>query len=410
MSDGFVRLRNTIQDYAWGSRTAIATFLGRANAEGRPEAELWIGAHPKGPSVVLGHEDEPRLSDWIAADPAARLGDEVATRFQGQLPFLLKVLAVAEPLSIQAHPNRDQAREGFARENAAFVPLDAPTRSYRDANHKPELVAALTRFTTLSGFRPVEEIVAALSEVGAGILGPELGRLRSEGTPDSLRSLFARLMRIEAPRRRELVAAAARRATDSGPESLAHEWVRKLSERYPDDIGALSPLFLNLAVLEPEEALFLDAGELHAYLEGFALEIMANSDNVLRGGLTVKHVDVSELIRTLSFRPGRPAVIRPEVASATERVYRAPAGEFELGLIRVLPSRVHAAPTARGPEVLLCIEGESVVSADGREALLRRGEALFVPASSPAYSIAGTARLCRAGVPRCPALPSHLPE
>jgi mannose-6-phosphate isomerase len=399
MSEPFVRMRNAIQSYAWGSRTAMSAFLGRPNPAGRPEAELWLGAHPKSPSFVESREGVAPLADWIAKDPSARLGDETAARFGGQLPYLLKVLAVAEPLSIQAHPNLAQARDGFARENAALLPLDSPRRNYRDALHKPELVVALTRFAALSGFRPVDEIVGALSPGAGSIVGRELERLGADRTSDALRDLFDVLMRLDRARRQELIERAASRAPDRHALPLALEWVAKLRGRYPDDVGALGPLFLNLVVLDPEEALFLEAGEPHAYLDGMAVEIMASSDNVLRGGLTPKHIDVPELVRTLTFRTGRPVVHHPEVASPTESVYRTPAAEFELGLLRVEPSTSHVSAVARGPEIVLCLDGEATLSAAGHEALLRRGEAVLVPASAPAYSIAGRARLCRAGVP-----------
>ena len=211
-------------------------------------------------------------------------------RFGNELPFLFKVLAAEVPLSIQAHPNQEQARSGWARENAEGIPLDAPRRNYRDLNHKPELLCALTPFVALKGFRPFDETTRGLDPIARPELAGEPARLGREQSPAALRSLFARLMTLEADEREPLLKRAAAQAARK-PADPAWRWVKSLMERHPGDVGALAPLYHNLVTLAPGQAFFLPAGELHAYLEGTALEIMANSDNVLRGGLTPKHVD-----------------------------------------------------------------------------------------------------------------------
>ena len=318
---------------------------------------------------------------------------------RNELPFLLKVLAAAEPLSIQAHPDRQQARRGWSRENEEGIPVDAPRRNYRDQNHKPEPSCALGSFVALKGFRPPEEIAGGLDPVAGPELGRELGRLNRERTPAALRALFTRLMTLEEDERDALLRRALGEARRRAGRELAWEWVERLHARYPGDVGALSPLYLNLVTLGSEEALFLPAGELHAYLEGTAVEIMANSDNVLRGGLTPKHVDVPELLATLTFEARRLEVLHPQAAGRGESVFRTQTEEFELGLVRVAPGDPHPSPPGRGVEILLGLEGVAVLRAADREVPLGRGGAVFVPAATASYVIEGDGRLVRARVP-----------
>ncbi len=392
-------LDNPIQNYAWGSRIAIADLLGRPAPSALPEAELWIGAHPKAPSRVVAPEGLGTLDRAIQDDPVGILGPEVCAHFGNELPFLLKVLAAAEPLSIQAHPDHDQARRGWARENAEGVPVDAPRRNYRDPNHKPELVSALTPFTALEGFRTFEEIARNLEPVARPEIAPELGRLAREQTPLALRALFARLMTLD-PEEQGLVLkratgeAARRRQTDR-----AWEWVARLMARYPADVSVLCPLYLNVVTLDPGDALYLPARELHAYLEGTAIEIMANSDNVLRGGLTHKHVDLPELLATLVFEGRVPQALKPVASGPGECVYRTPAREFELGLLEVAAERPFTPSPGRGVEILLGLAGEARLLVDSEAAPLGPGRSVLVPASLPSYLIEGDGRICRARVP-----------
>ena len=398
MGSSVLVLENPIQGYAWGSRTAIAGLLGRPTPSSGPEAELWIGAHPKAPSRVVSPPGLGTLERVIEQDPVSVLGREVCDRFGNELPFLLKVLAAAEPLSIQAHPDHAQARRGWARENAEGIPVDAPHRNYRDPNHKPELVCALEPFVALKGFRPAEEVARNVEPVARPELAPELGRLARERTPAALRSLFARLMTLDAEERTAVL----RRAGDEAgrrERDAAWEWVGRLMARYPGDVSALSPLYLNLLTLAPGEALFLPAGELHAYLGGTALEIMANSDNVLRGGLTTKHLDVPELLSLLTFDGRAPEVLTAQAAGPGERVYRTPAREFELALLDVAAGRPFRPSAGRGVEVLLALEGDMVLRADSEATPLGRGGSVLVPAAVPSYTIEGEGRLCRARVP-----------
>jgi len=388
-------LENPVQNYAWGSRTAIADFLGRPSPEGRPEAELWIGAHPSAPSRMAGAGASERLDALIASAPESLLGADVARRFRGELPFLLKVLAVGEPLSIQCHPNQVQARAGFERENQAGIPLTAFERNYRDGHHKPELVAALSRFVVLKGFRPIGEMLQLLRPLELGDIQTIIAALQHQ---DDLRHFFSALLSLDPETKRRTMTRAAEAAARIQQENPAYAWVVRLHDKYPGDAGVLSPLLLNLVELQPEEALFLPAGELHAYLDGVALEIMANSDNVLRGGLTPKHIDVGELLAIAHFKPGSADVLRPERVSARERVYRTAAAEFELGLIRVASSAPYWSPAGRGVEMLLGLEGDATLVAGRSSLSLEKGRSAFVPAEVASYRIEGSGRVCRAGV------------
>jgi mannose-6-phosphate isomerase len=327
------------------------------------------------------------------------LGQEVCERFGNELPFLLKVLAAAEPLSIQAHPDRAQARDGWARENDEEIPVDASRRNYRDPNHKPELVCALTPFVALKGFRAPDDIARRLAPVSGPELHAEVGRLGREGSPAALRGLFTRLMTLEPEEKEAVLLRALAEAAGRGSVEPAWAWVERLHARYPEDVGTLSPLYLSLVVLDPGEALFLGPGELHAYLHGTALEIMANSDNVLRGGLTPKNVDVPELLRILRFEPAPLEILKAHPAGPGEQSYRTPAREFELSLVETTAAQPFTPEPGRGVEILLGIEGTALLVADGRELPLSRGRTLFVPATTASYKIQGVGRVARARVP-----------
>lgn len=389
-------LDNPIQNYAWGSKTSLAELVGHPPSA-QPEAELWIGAHPKASSRL---SDGRSLFDAIAADPQGMLGPEVQALYGAQLPFLLKVLAVEAPLSLQAHPNRQQAARGFAREEAAGVPRDAPLRTYRDQNHKPELLCALTPFEALCGFRPAHEAADLFDELGVNELGTAL---RAPG-PAALETVFSQLMTMPPAERLRLANEVPWRCERAAPHASRFgpslEWAARLGAAYPGDIGAVASLLLQHVRLEPMEAIFLEAGRLHAYLAGTGVELMANSDNVLRGGLTPKHVDVPELLGVLRFDASRVGPTATRTLRSGEVVYETPAPEFqlsrlELSLERRLPLDV------QGPELLLCVEGQAAIEVGARAAApraLRRGQACFLSASVEGYVISGNARVFRATV------------
>lgn len=397
MRPAIVPLDNPVQNYAWGSRTEIAELLGRPAPGGKPEAELWIGAHPHAPSRVDVPTGPQTLDALVRSAPEAMLGPTTARRWNGELPLLMKMIAAAGPLSIQCHPNQDQALAGFARENEQGLPLDSPRRNYRDPRHKPEVVAALTRFVGMKGFRPRDEIARGL---GALHLPELVAPLASIEHPEGLRRLLAWLWSRPAAERVPLVERAVAVATLRRDEDPALAWVVRLQAQYPGDVGVLAPLLLNLVVLEPEDALFLPAGELHAYLEGTAVEVMSSSDNVLRGGLTPKHVDVAELLAVGVFEPSPPNVLRPVPVSPGERVYPTPAEEFQLSLLLIAPDAAFVSSGERGPELLLGLQGSATIAGDGASWPLGKGRSVFVPAAVRSYRIEGDARISRARVPR----------
>ncbi|MFH1241275.1 MAG: mannose-6-phosphate isomerase, class I [Pseudomonadota bacterium] len=394
-------LNNPVQEYAWGSKTAIQSLLGEPVPSERPAAELWMGAHPKSPSMVLIDGKWQSLEAVIRRSPALILGEKVARRFSNRLPFLFKVLAAEKPLSIQVHPNLKQAQEGFKRENSLGIPLDAPNRNYRDPNHKPEIICALRPLQALKGFRKIDETLALMEKVSCSMLSNELALLRQEPNPAGLKRFFGGLMGMERKQQGLAVAQVAGSAQRLANQDGAFFWVAELNRQCPNDIGVLSPLLLNLVHLEPGEAIYLPAGELHAYLQGVGVELMANSDNVLRGGLTHKHIDVSEVMRIVTFETGPVEKVESVSDGPCHRKYVTPSKEFLLSVISLDDGEFFESPEDRSVEILICIEGSALVKdLRGKKAIeLSRGSSVVVPSAEPAYRIAGDATIYKASVP-----------
>jgi mannose-6-phosphate isomerase len=391
-------LRGQIQEYPWGSRTVLAELLAQPTPSPRPQAELWLGAHPRASSLVESEGGWVPLSSVIAAQPEDVLGPRVAQRFAGRLPFLLKLIAAETPLSIQAHPDGDQAREGYARENALGIPLDAPDRSYKDPNPKPELLCATSPFTALCGFRPAHDLRARLGALNCPTLAEVLVSFLASPSQDTWRAAFSKLLSFSGNRRRRLIAEAAKAMQESG--GVEGRWVLSLRETFGDDVGILAPLFLNFVQLEPGEAIFLGPGEPHAYLGGVAVELMSNSDNVLRGGLTPKYVDVPELLRTLTFAMAPLKILRGDPVSTVQTTYLTPTPEFQLSAIHLQSGVFFESEDERNVEILFCYDGSArIAQGDGGEVRVQRGTAWLVPAAAPRYRIEGTAALYRATVP-----------
>ncbi len=394
-------LHGALRTYAWGSRTAIAELCGRPVPSAHPEAELWLGAHPASPSELHVGEVAVSLLDAVTEDPSGQLGDRARAGFGDRLPFLLKLLAAEEPLSLQAHPSAAQAKEGFAREEAAGIALDSPVRNYRDDSHKPELVVALTRFEALAGFRDPLRTIDLLRSLGVPALDHYIALL--EGQPDSsgLRALFTTWITLPQPALGALLPQILQgcvRYLSGSAESRRYgrevRTVLELGEFYPGDAGVLASMLLNRITLEPGEGLYLAAGNLHAYLHGLGVEVMANSDNVLRGGLTPKHVDVPELLRVLDFEPLTGPVRSASAATpgGPVFVYDTPAPEFSLARIDLTddtPRVVLSDPT--GPRILLCTSGSVVLHCGGSSLDLRRGQAVWMAASDPAVTVVAAA-------------------
>jgi len=396
-----LRLENPIQNYTWGSHSAISRLLRGTSPSEKPEAELWLGAHPQAPSRVLP-SGEP-LTALIEREPARILGPEIAARYGARLPFLFKVLAAESPLSLQAHPTLEQARSGFDAEQALKIPLDAPERNYKDRSHKPELLCALTPFAALCGFRAVpetRELFRTLRAPRIPYANEVLAQLQTEA---DLPAVFRALMTATKERRAELAQQTLDRCTDlaafEGPFQKEFSWAVRIGMLYPGDVGIVTALLLNLVRLAPGEAIYLPAGNLHAYLQGMGMEIMANSDNVLRGGLTQKHVDVPELTRVLDFHAGPVGILQGEQRGSA-RVYQTPAPEFELQSFHVLPGESPSVTDRRGPEIVFCEQGELSIQCGAETHSLTHGQALFVAAAEPGYAIRGEGRLFRASVGR----------
>lgn len=379
-----------MRTYAWGSRTAIAEFTGRPSPTAHPEAELWFGAHPGDPAWLQTDDGEQSLLTALREDPEGQLGTGLLSQFGDALPFLVKVLAADEPLSLQAHPSAAQAAEGFEREDRLGIPVSAPMRNYRDRSHKPELMVALDQFEALAGFAPVDHTIELIRALAVPELELYLNLLAGQPDADGLRALFTTWITAPQPHLDLLVPAVLEGAIEyvrSGHKRFAAEakTVLELGERYPGDAGVLAALLLNRISLRPGEGIYLPAGNLHAYLRGIGVEVMANSDNVLRGGLTPKHVDVPELLRVLDFTPTPEDELRPEMSrDGMELVYRTPAPEFAVSVLSVAGDQcgheVDAPSRYDGPQVLLCTEGVTVVHAKSTSLTLQRGAAAWVAA------------------------------
>jgi mannose-6-phosphate isomerase len=384
------QLQNTVRHYPWGSRTVIPELLGETSPADRPYAELWMGAHPGAPSVL---STGTPLDKAIEERPHELLGVEAQERFGNRLPFLMKVLAAEQPLSLQAHPTTEQAEVGFAAEEAAGVPHDSPTRTFKDPFHKPELLLALTTFEALCGFRPVEESLHCLAKLHVPELKPTIAALARGG----LRAAIPQLIALSPEHRAELVSAVAEAAAGfvaaHDPEFInTYRWAASLAETYPADPGVVISLMCNHLKLAPGEAVFLPAGNLHAYLSGAGVEVMAGSDNVLRGGLTAKHVDLAALIEVLDFTDGRVPVIHPVLGPCGLR-YPVPVDDFDL--TRVQLDGHSGSLLSSGPQVLLCTEGTAVLASPDGGLTLEKGCSAFVPAGTP-VTASGPAVLYRA--------------
>ncbi|APX33744.1 mannose-6-phosphate isomerase, class I [Brachybacterium sp. P6-10-X1] len=435
-----------LQHYSWGSATALPQFLGR-ESDGRAWAEVWFGAHPlapataiEGPTAPEGHTapDGPtvpegtavpegptaprgcRLDDVIAADPARMLGADVGRAFAGRLPYLLKVIAPERPLSLQVHPTREHAAESFAAENAAGLALSSPLRTYRDPNHKPEMLIALTRFTALCGFRTPRRAAVILDGLGTDLTDRLHHLLVDNPTAHGMRAAFRTLvstsMRPSAQAVGEVVEACRARArAGTSPSPRIDRFVSLLAEHHPGDPGVVAALLLNPVSLQAGEAMYVPAGALHAYIHGMGLEVMAASDNVLRAGLTPKKVDADEVLQCVSVTAAPPLRVAPERQTPTSIAYYAPVDDFELAVTE-LPGTGKPAGSAEpgrsggsgddpvripgsGPRIVLGLEGEVTLSTDTGTHILAAGRAVFVPAAEGTLRAHGHGRFAQASVP-----------
>jgi len=406
------KLQNPIKNYEWGSPEWIPALLGQRNLSRIPWAELWMGVNSAGPSRIVSDKTEadgsesgkaaapPPLLELIEENPEAFLGKETA-KIYGTLPFLFKIEAVAKPLSIQAHPNRAQAQEGFERENREGIPVDAPNRNYRDSNHRPELFCALSPLAALCGFRQVTEINALIEILCLCCEGVQL---------DSLESLVAAIKREDGNPYKNLLTVifSMEKSTIESLGLFMRKYQTQLERDFPEysgewklcsylaglhhgDPGILAPLYLNIIELAPGEAMYIPAGIFHAYIHGMGIELMADSDNVLRGGLTSKHVDREELFRILDFSEYRPEILKVPEPAVSWYTYPSPAGEFSLTVMQ--GERAEFQYHRTGPSIVLLTEGTASVSGTD----LSKGDSVFIPAEK-SLIFSGTFTAYAAGV------------
>lgn len=388
-------LENPVRDYAWGQVDGLALMLG-TEPSGGPEAELWVGTHPGAPSRILGDAGDRTLAEVIAEDPPRWLGPELAAAGHTALPFLLKVLAIGTPLSLQAHPSAEQAAAGFAREEALGLADDAPERTYRDSNPKPEVLVALGPTWAMCGFRSAAAAADLVARLGLGALAPLVEHLRSGaagGGAEAMRAGLEWILRLD-PASGSAVAVAATEAAatccGSSPED-PYAWLRSLARQYPNDPACLAALLLEIVELAPDDAVHLPAGNLHAYLSGAGIEVMAASDNVLRGGLTPKHVDIEELLTVLHFDAGTPPEPERRRVGPHVQVYDAGETQFALAVVDPADDTVEIEPAR--PSLLLASGGPVDVAGGGGGVVLDGGLAVFVAPGEGPLQVSGPGRL-----------------
>lgn len=384
-----LHLQNPQMPYAWGSKDGLQQLFGIPCQDNKPQAEVWMGAHPKAPSIVTTCDGKTYpLNHLITEEPLQITGKET-----GDLPFLFKLLSAETPLSIQVHPNKQQAEEGYNRENMEEIPVDSPHRNYRDNNHKPELIYALTPFKAMCGFRPMHEIQYHLNLlIDEGVKLPHyLADFRE--TTEELRLIFVWMLSMIDEEKASLidqVTAVCKKYADT-PVFNA---VLNLYQHYPNDSAILAPFWLNLVDLNPGEALFLDAGCPHAYLHGTGMEIMACSDNVLRGGLTPKYIDVSELSEITCFAPNDLSIIMPErTAGGDLKTFPVSVNDFSFMQLTVKQPWQRRAGTVH---IAFCMKGEVTVKGGDQSVMLTQGQSCLLPAACTAY-INGNGTLALAG-------------
>lgn len=384
---------NKIQNYDWGSRTAIHDLFGFANETQQPQAEVWMGTHPNGCSMVKQGNINVPLSDLIKQDSCAFLSQSTAETF-GDLPFLFKVLAADNALSIQVHPNKQDAELGYAKEQQLGVPLSAFNRNYKDANHKPELVYALTEYQAMNGFRPFDEIITEFRQCDIPEIKGCLEQFERNPNQDGLSQFFVEILSMGETRKVNAVDHLLNYAAKNPSRSVC-DLILDLAEQYPNDVGLFAPLLLNVITLKPGEAMFLSAKTPHAYIKGTGLEIMANSDNVLRAGLTPKHIDVEELVKCTDFipKPMNTLLTHAEIKGC-EHQFPVPVQDFKFSVFQK-PKKQQVEMTSA--EILMPIDANVTLLAESGETLvLDKGQSVFIPAYVGNYTISCEGRVARA--------------
>ncbi|MBN1410841.1 MAG: mannose-6-phosphate isomerase, class I [Spirochaetales bacterium] len=390
-------LINQIKNYAWGSQTALPKILGRKNAGFENMAEYWMGTHPAGPSRVLAQGKELLLSELIAQDPKSILGSELARLHNNTLPFLFKIIAVEKCLSLQAHPSKTQAEAGFASENRLNIPVTAPERNYRDDNAKPEIICAITPFSALAGFRPHDQIISAFEAIKFSHLQKELSDYKINRNEPGLKIFFKAVFGLNGREKKVFLKELMDYCLSRKKPDKSIALILNLLKEYPDDAGCISPLFLNDVQLKPREAMFIPAGLVHAYYRGTGFELMSNSDNVLRCGLTIKHIDLDEFSDICRFVPEESNKIRPD-RIGNENAYPIPVKDFLLSDILVKEDAPYVSRSARQAEILFCLSGAGKIILDSvpEPYEASQGMCFFIPSDAPAYRIEGRLEIFKA--------------
>ena len=400
------KLKGKVQHYAWGGHSFIPRLLSLPNPDDKPFAEYWMGAHDNAPSELLMEENSTPLTvplnSYIKESPEATLGAYVAGRF-GRLPYLLKILDVKDMLSIQVHPTKKNAELEFAAEDKKGVALNAPHRNYKDDNHKPELMLALSEFWLLHGFKPEAELVNILQTV------PELALFEPVFKKEGYKGLYQDMMELPQSQVNHILQPLLDRIVPAYRDGRLsrrdeHFWAARAAETYNEpgriDRGIFSIYLFNLLNLHPGEAIFQDAGLPHAYLEGQNVEIMANSDNVLRGGLTPKHVDVPELLKHVKFEATHARIIAESNIPGAIAPYKTPAPDFELSKIELLPKE-QVEILARSVEIFIVLEGDILVTEGSGKPFARKSGEAFLAFDQARFELSTqqNAVIYRASVP-----------
>lgn len=389
----FFPMKNQIQNYAWGSTSSIHDLFGFENESLQPQAEVWMGTHPKGCSMVTFDQHTMPLSELINTNKSAYLSSEIAQEF-GDLPFLFKILAADKALSIQVHPSKNQAEKGFEKEEQAGIPITADHRNYKDTNHKPELVYALTDYQAMNGFRAFDEIITFFSDLNILDLKELVESFSHTPTSQGLKEFFSGLLTLSEQRKHNALDQLLTYA-QAHQEQTEFALIIELNHQYPYDVGLFSPLLLNVITLQSGEAMYLSANTPHAYIKGTGLEIMANSDNVLRAGLTPKHIDVNELIECTDFIPIAfdDLILSPQKEGLCDS-YNIPVSDFNFGIIhspKDTKVEIHSA------EILMAIDSDVELYSQNEEVIiLTKGQSVFIPAYIGSYILSSRGRVARA--------------
>lgn len=390
-------LDNSIMNYDWGIKNKLSELLGNKDYSNLPEAELWIGTHTKAPSKIFNNKRFKTLKEAIEKNIYEILGNKVADKFN-ELPFLLKLLTVGKPLSIQAHPNKKLAEEGFEKENKRGIYYFSSKRNYRDSNHKPEMLYALTPFYLMHGFRSKAEIINNLKKIQDPILNEIIIKYKDKRSSNFIKEIFYRIISLENNIKNKIIKSVIS-ASKKHKGELIFDWIIRLYDMYSYDLGVIAPLYLNIYELKPGEACFISSQTLHSYLEGIGIELMANSDNVIRGGLTNKYVDIKELLKIIIFKESKIQKLKPTTKIKNEVIYKSLSEEFQLSYIE-LNDEFYIGQKNRNVEIFFCLDGGGYIKINkSKKYEFTKGDSFCVPSSIKEYEISGKGIIYKATSP-----------